>query len=118
MCVVCVCCVCCVLCACDLQVVSCNFYSDKIITPEGLIRSNYPPVRWTNALLKLVFTTPTSINLSLPNIYLANPLYKRYNEFQLNGKACTIFYNILVMDNIQVDHLNDNYSTPLYTCQI
>ena len=37
----------------------------------------------TNALLKLVFTTPTSINLSLPNIYLANPLYKRYNEFRL-----------------------------------
>jgi len=37
----------------------------------------------TNALLKLAFAAPTFINLSLLNIYLANPLYKRYDDFRL-----------------------------------
>lgn len=37
----------------------------------------------TNAPLKLAFATPTYINLSLLNIYLANPLYKRYDDFRL-----------------------------------
>ena len=33
--------------------------------------------------LKFVFTSPTFINFSLPNIFLANPLYKRYDDSRL-----------------------------------
>lgn len=77
---------------------------------------------------KLVFTTPTFINLSLPNPFLANPLFKRYNEYRLlkGNKFQNLFhfnlfqlsftvlinFRYVIMFNFRcVEHLSSNIST-------
>lgn len=58
----------------------------------------------TNALLKLAFATPTSIDLSSLNIYLANPLSKRYDDSRLlvYGQFTVLFHYYLFQLSLTV----------------